>query len=81
MSDDVSRRMASRPAVAAFDAEMKAVEAGELFTPDQWSFARRNPEPGLPEPGITQRIPIETLDQLLNACRKPMAHTCSARRK
>ncbi len=39
MKNDVLRRVAG-PAVAAFDAQMEAEEAGVLYTSDQWSFAK-----------------------------------------
>lgn len=47
MKDDFPCRVAG-PAVAAFDAEMEAVESGVLFTPEQWSFAKQNIPARLP---------------------------------
>jgi hypothetical protein len=93
MKDDVPRRVAG-PAVAAFDAQMEAEESGVLFTPDQWSFARQSSPARLPAPrargsvpppaapmSTTQRIPAETLEGLVEECRKPLADARPDRRK
>lgn len=94
MKDDVSCFVAG-PAVAAFDAEMEAVASGVLFTPDQWLFAKQNSRASLPAPRArgsvpppvvsertTQQIPVETLEELVKACKKKsLAHTCPAGRK
>jgi len=56
MKDDVTRRVAG-PAVAAFDAQVEAEEAGVLFTPDQWSFARRTRLDRLPTPRARGSVP------------------------
>lgn len=118
MKDDTPRRVVG-PAVAAFDAEIEAVESGVLFTPEQWSFAKRDSSAKLPAPTsrmgrgsaptglptlppitrawgsilpfdkapmrVTQRIPAETLETLVEQCRissrRPLAHTCPTRRK
>lgn len=94
MKDDVRRRVAG-PAVAAFDAQMEAEEAGVLYTPEQWSFARKEPA-RLPAPaprargsvpppvqfgGTTQRIPAEMLAELIEQCRNPLAEDRPNRRK
>lgn len=85
MKDEVPRRVAG-PAVAAFDAQMEAEEAGVLYTPDQWSFARKNSlarfpvlapraRGSVPPPvefgGATQRIPAEMLAELVQRCKTP----------
>ncbi len=94
MKDGVRHRV-SGPAVAAFDAQMEAEESGVLYTSEQWSFARRKPSGGLPMPrargsvpppsvewdGTTQQISAQTLESLVTKCRRPLAHTCPARRK
>lgn len=82
MKNDVPCRVAG-PAVTAFDAQMEAEAAGVLFTPDQWSFARRSPpgEPIVEPAGTTRRIPAETLEELLRQCKKSLVRTCPARRK
>lgn len=94
MKDGVRRRVFG-PAVAAFDAQMEAEASGILYTPEQWSFARRRPSGGLPAPRArgsvtpllvepdrtTQQIPEQTLQDLMTKCRRPLAHTCPARRR
>lgn len=94
MKDDVPRRVAG-PAVAAFDAQMEAEASGVLYTPDQWSFARRHQPARLPTPaprarglvpspvqfgGTTQQIPAEMLAELVEQCR-PLAEDRPRRRK
>lgn len=74
MKYDAPRRVAG-PAVAAFDAQMEAEASGVSYTPDQWSFAR-------PRSEVTTRpIPVDTLRELQELCRRPLAHTCPNRPK
>lgn len=105
MKDDVPRSTTGTEfrAVAAFDAQVEAEDSGVLLTPEQWSSGRDNPPTGffaprargsVPPPSrkpesVTQRIPMDELNQLAAACRRPvaderprsLARTCPARRK
>lgn len=77
MSDNDSSRKISGPAVAAFDAETEAEDAGVLYTPDQWSFVRRdkakstNPVAPRTRRGDTVQMSDDQLRALTDACRAP----------
>lgn len=78
------------PAVAAFNAQIDAEEAGVSFTPNQWSFPSPRPSPclipeaaksALPSPPTpaTQPIPLDVLESNIKQCKvdevRPLAHT------
>jgi hypothetical protein len=83
MPDNDSLRRAMGPAVASFDAQVEAEDAGILYTPDQWSSARGSrrsastslrakgsvPPPSFSEP-VTVRMTQEQLRVLIEECRR-----------
>lgn len=93
MKDDATRHVAG-PAVAAFDAQVEAEEAGVLLTPDQWSLSRKTAIGGLPTPRargsvppptpperVTREMAADELEKLVQRCRRSLAHTCPVKRK
>jgi hypothetical protein len=76
MPDNDSPRRIAGSAVAAFDAQTEAEDAGIMYTPDQWSLARGS-KTSIPtrvrrEP-VTVRMTQEQLRALTDACRAPAA--------